>query len=70
VRPADAEAALTGLDALAPDEDALARSADAAARECAPVADANGSVEYKRQLVRVLSARCVREALAGAAGPR
>ena len=70
VRPPDAEAALVGLDALAPDEDAIARSADAAASECEPVADANGSVEYKRQLVRVLSARCAREAMAGAVAQR
>ena len=70
VRPPDAEAALVGLDALAPDEDAIARSADAAASECEPVADANGSVEYKRQLVRVLTARCAREAVAGAVAQR
>ena len=66
MRPGDAEAALAGLDALAPDDGALARAGDAAAQECEPVADANGSVEYKRQLVRVLTARCAREALAGA----
>ena len=70
IRPPDAEAALHGVDALAPDEDAIARSADAAASECEPVEDANGSVEYKRQLVRVLSARCVRRALSEASGSR
>ena len=32
-----------------------------------PVEDANGSVEYKRQLVRVLVERAMREALARAA---
>ena len=70
MRSADAEAALTSLDALAPDDDALARCADAAASECDPVADANGSVEYKRQLVRVLTTRCARQALGEAAGLR
>ena len=63
MRPADAEAALLGLDARVPDADAIARSAAAAAHECEPVDDANGSVEYKRQLVAVLTARCVRQAL-------
>lgn len=36
---------------------------DAAAEECDAVADANGSEEYKRQLVRVLVGRAVAEAL-------
>ena len=58
------------LDALAPDEDALAHCADAAASECDPVADANGSVEYKRQLVRVLTTRCARQALSEASSSR
>ena len=40
---------------------------EAAAAACAPVEDANGSVEYKRQLVRVLVERAMREALARAA---
>jgi len=33
------------------------------AGEASPVADANGSIEYKRQLVRVLTARAIQEAL-------
>ena len=70
MRSAKAEAALASLEALAPDEDALARCADAAASECDPVADANGSVEYKRQLVRVLTTRCARQALSEASGSR
>ena len=61
-----AEEALAGLDALAPDPAVLAAVAEAAANECEPVADSNGSVDYKRQLVRVLTARCVSDALAGA----
>jgi carbon-monoxide dehydrogenase medium subunit len=35
----------------------------AAAEECNAVADANGSEEYKRQLVRVLVGRALAEAL-------
>jgi carbon-monoxide dehydrogenase medium subunit len=69
LRPARARAAeqvLAGLDALAPDAAQLAAVADTAAAESEPVADSGGSVEYKRQLVRVLTGRCVNDALAGA----
>jgi aerobic carbon-monoxide dehydrogenase medium subunit len=62
-----AEQALVGTDALAPAADELAACAEAAAQEAEPVADSNGSVVYKRQLVRVLTGRCVSEALAAAA---
>lgn len=58
-----AERAVVGTDATAPD---LSDCAEAAAEECAPVADSNGSVDYKRQLVRVLVGRCVRDAVAQA----
>jgi CO/xanthine dehydrogenase FAD-binding subunit len=36
---------------------------NAAGDEVEPVADLNGSVDYKRQLVRVLTARALREVL-------
>jgi aerobic carbon-monoxide dehydrogenase medium subunit len=56
----EAGEALTG--ASVEDTDAL-RSAGALAAEAAgAVDDANGSVEYKEQLVRVLVERCVRDA--------
>ena len=42
---------------------AIRRTAEAAAAEVEPSADANGSVEYKRQLVRVLVQRCLDDAL-------
>jgi aerobic carbon-monoxide dehydrogenase medium subunit len=42
------------------------RAAEVASHEATPSADANGSVEYKRQLVRVLVSRCVGGALAEA----
>jgi carbon-monoxide dehydrogenase medium subunit len=68
IRAVDAEAALTGASASALDA-AVAAAAEAAAAGCEPVEDANGSVEYKRQLVRVLVSRAARTAIerAGAA---
>jgi aerobic carbon-monoxide dehydrogenase medium subunit len=61
-RAGDAEAALAGaaVDVL---DGPLASAAEAAAAQGDPVEDANGSVEYKRQLVRVLTERCVRNAV-------
>ena len=61
-RALDAEATLVGgpadeLDAR------LSTAAEAAAEAADPVEDANGSVDYKRQLVRVLVARCARAAV-------
>lgn len=64
VRAARAERALRGLDARGPDAHRLADAGAAAAEEVDAVADSNGSVEYKEQLVRVLVERCAREALA------
>jgi carbon-monoxide dehydrogenase medium subunit len=66
-RARPAEEHLAGLDAHAPDERALAAAGEAAAEASQPVEDANGSVEYKQQLVRVLSVRAIREAVATAA---
>jgi carbon-monoxide dehydrogenase medium subunit len=67
-RIASAEEALAGVDAEAPSAERIAAAGDAAARAVEPVADANGSVEYKRQLARVLVERCARAALAAAGG--
>jgi aerobic carbon-monoxide dehydrogenase medium subunit len=66
-RAPDAEAVLTGATAGALNGRA-AEAAEAAAEAADPVEDANGSVEYKRQLVRVLTARCVRAAVECAPG--
>ena len=60
IRP---EQCLVGVDALVPSRDVLSTCAETAAQEAEPVEDANGSVEYKRQLVRVLVGRCVRDGL-------
>jgi carbon-monoxide dehydrogenase medium subunit len=67
-RLGDAEQALFGIDAAEPPPERVAAAGDAAARGVEPVADSNGSVEYKRQLARVLVERCAREALSQASG--
>ncbi len=64
VRASDAEEALTGADPA--DGAAVARAAELAAEASQPVEDANGSVDYKANLVRVLVGRCLHEALAPA----
>jgi aerobic carbon-monoxide dehydrogenase medium subunit len=61
-RALDAEAALVGMPADGLDG-RVSTAAEAAAEAADPVEDANGSVEYKRQLVRVLMARCARTAV-------
>jgi aerobic carbon-monoxide dehydrogenase medium subunit len=61
-RARDAEVALEGAPAGELDA-ALASAAEAAAETADPVEDANGSIEYKRQLVRVLVKRCARTAV-------
>lgn len=69
IRAVDAEAALTGarVDGF---EAPLADAAEAAAAGAEPVEDANGSVEYKRQLVRALVARTARTAIERTRAPR
>jgi carbon-monoxide dehydrogenase medium subunit len=67
-RLTDTEHSVQGLDALAPRAESLAAVAEVAAQESEPVEDANGSVDYKRQLVRVLVTRCVRAGLAETVG--
>src|SRR2546425_3429180 len=57
----------TGAEALlknkAPDEGAIKRAAELAAEASEPSADLRGSVEDKKDLVRVLTARALRKAL-------
>jgi aerobic carbon-monoxide dehydrogenase medium subunit len=60
MRPAQAEQLLEGAEAGSLD---LAAIGDAAAEAVDPVADLNGTTDYKRQLVRVLVARTLAEAL-------
>lgn len=60
LRPADAEGLLEGADAGSVD---FAAVGEAAAAAVDPVEDLNGSADYKRQLVRVLTARVLAEVL-------
>jgi aerobic carbon-monoxide dehydrogenase medium subunit len=60
MRPAQAEQLLEGAEAGSLD---LAAIGNAAAEAVDPVADLNGTPDYKRQLVRVLVARTLAEAL-------
>ncbi|MGE5273237.1 MAG: FAD binding domain-containing protein [Verrucomicrobiota bacterium] len=63
---ADAAAAAV-VGRPADDREAFAEAARLAAEVSEAVEDANGSVEYKQQLVRVLVERCLETAVAGAA---
>ena len=56
----------TLIGSSGPEADALSHCSETAAEEVEPVEDSNGSVEYKRQLVRVLVRRCAQEAIAKA----
>ena len=60
VRAASAEEALVGKSSA--DAGVLAEAAALAAEAANAVEDANGSAEYKQQLVRVLVERCFRDA--------
>jgi carbon-monoxide dehydrogenase medium subunit len=62
-----AEAALTGKH---PTDDVLEAAGKAAAAECDPSADLRGQVDYKRDMVRVLTKRAVRRAVVRAQGGR
>ncbi len=66
VRAADAEASFIDQDATRPDPAVLTAAGEAAAEASDPVADSNGSVEYKRHLVGLLVGRAMRAALADA----
>jgi carbon-monoxide dehydrogenase medium subunit len=67
IRAAAAEAALKGAR---PDEAAIRRAAQLAADASEPSEDLRGSVEYKRDMVRVLTARALRRAVERAGGAR
>jgi carbon-monoxide dehydrogenase medium subunit len=65
IRAERAEAALKGKR---PDEPTIRRAAQLAAEAAQPTADLRGSAEYKKDVVRVLTARAVRKALERAGG--
>lgn len=52
------------LDGAAPEDALLKRAGDAAVAEASILADAHGSVAYKRELLRVYVRRAVHQALA------
>jgi carbon-monoxide dehydrogenase medium subunit len=65
MRATNAEAALIGKVAS---EENIAAAAAAAAAECDPSADLRGPIDYKRDLVRVVTKRAIRVALQRAKG--
>jgi carbon-monoxide dehydrogenase medium subunit len=65
MRATEAEAALTGQTVT---DEVLESAGKAAAAQCDPSADLRGSVDYKRDLTRVLTKRTIRKAVERAAG--
>ena len=65
IKATKAEATLKGKS---PDEATIKRAAELAAEAAEPAEDLRGSVEYKKDLVRVLTARALRKALERAGG--
>ncbi len=65
IRAKKAEEALRGK---APDEKAIAQAASEAAAAAQPVTDLRGPAEYKKDVVRVLTARALRRAVERAKG--
>ncbi len=65
MRATDAEQALVGQ---APTAETLASAGRAAAAQCDPSADLRGSVEYKRDVTRVLTQRAIAKAVERAEG--
>lgn len=61
--PIKAEAAGTALQGKRPDEATIKRASELAAEAAQPAADLRGPVEYKKDVVRVLTARALRKAL-------
>jgi aerobic carbon-monoxide dehydrogenase medium subunit len=56
------------LEGKTPDEKNIAEASRLAARAGSPGADQRGSVEYKREMARVLTARALKAALERAGG--
>jgi carbon-monoxide dehydrogenase medium subunit len=67
IKATQAEAALKGKR---PDEATIKQAAQLAADAAQPEADLRGSVEYKKDMVRVLTARALRKAVERAGGGR
>jgi carbon-monoxide dehydrogenase medium subunit len=65
VKATDAESYLTGKK---PDDAAIAEAAKRASQAASPSADRRGSVEYKREMARVLTVRALKKAVQRAGG--
>ncbi len=68
--PIKAEAAEAALRGKRPDDATIKRVAELASQAAQPSADLRGSVEYKKDLVRVLTGRALRKAIERAGGGR
>ena len=66
--PIKAAAAEAALEGKRPDEATIKRASELAADAARPLADLRGSAEYKKDLVRVLTARALRKAVERAGG--
>ncbi len=66
--PLEALEAQRSLAGKTPDENAIAAAASLAAKATEPSADRRGSVEYKREMTRVLCGRALKAALQRAGG--
>ena len=67
-KPVKATRAEEYLQGKQPDDEAIAEAARLASQDCDPTADRRGSVEYKREMARVLSARALKKAAQRAGG--
>ena len=70
ITPIKATAAEAALKGARPDEATIKRAAELAADAARPSADLRGSVEYKKDMVRVLTGRALRKALERTGGGR
>jgi carbon-monoxide dehydrogenase medium subunit len=66
--PLEAVDAARFLVGKMPDEKAIAEAARLAAAKCAPSADRRGSIEYKKEMARVMTTRALTKAVARAGG--
>jgi carbon-monoxide dehydrogenase medium subunit len=66
--PLEVTDAAQSLVGKAPDEKTIAEAARMAAAKANPSADHRGSVEYKREMARVLTGRAVHKAVERAGG--
>ena len=66
--PVEATDAMKFLTGKTPDDKTIAEAAKMAAAKSAPSADRRGSVEYKKEMARVLTARALKKAVQRAGG--